>query len=572
VQGSSIDLQPDSQFRYISHGMPTTLSHMDAILCTNCGFTLVNAQSTPISPVPGILRTNCFPTDNETVQIRRAVEEVESEVAQLEWETSRVQDILKKLESKHQELKRFQSDHLALLTPARRLIPEILSEIFIQCLPSFDSLCKRWSQTPINTPLCLGQICSGWRAVVFSTPKLWATFVVDHKSTDNHLLHHHMEQWFSRSAGYPLSLAIDLYNHERQIDAITRVSDRWSNVIFSMSLRNARRFADIKSHLSQLQNLHLELCDVHPPNPPLDIFEDAPCLRSLSINSIGISLPILHTNLKLPWSQLKRLELKRWGQENSVRTLQNCTNLVDFTYKPSADEEQDETSVLVDLPCLKIIDLCGNGDHSFGILDHLVVSALRDVTIRGWFSFKACRQFASLVQRSSCYVQKLHLRSFVMREYQLMICLEHIPTLVELDIEYSAITDKLILRFTHGRTKNLLLPKLQRLRICVVDFRSTPGLFVDMIQSRWGATDGPSGDEVAKLRVVSLQYCKMDARRASAAQRRDQVISHTADDNPVIGETDDDAMDATGSDTNKWSQLDPLWAKGLDFHVDRWAI
>ena len=169
MQGSSVDLQPDSQFRYISHGMATTLSHMDAILCTICGFTLGNAQSTPISPVPGILRTNCFPTDNETVQIRRAVEEVESEVAQLEWETSRVQDILKKLESKHQELKRFQSDHLALLTPARRLIPEILSEIFIQCLPSFDSLCKRRSQTPINTPLCLGQICSGWRAVVFST-------------------------------------------------------------------------------------------------------------------------------------------------------------------------------------------------------------------------------------------------------------------------------------------------------------------------------------------------------------------------------------------------------------------
>jgi hypothetical protein len=130
--------------------------------------------------------------------------------------------------------------------------------------------------------------------------------------------------------------------------------------------------------------------------------------------------------------------------------------------------------------------------------------------------------------------------------------------------------DKLILRFTHGRTKNLLLPKLQRLRICVVDFCSTPGLFVDMIQSRWGATDGPSGDEVAKLRVVSLQYCNMDARRVSTAQRRDQAISHTADDNPVIGETDDDAMDA--SDTNKWSQLDPLRAKGLDFHVDRWAI
>jgi hypothetical protein len=373
-------------------------------------------------------------------------------------------------------VKVFHSDHLALLTPARRLIPEVLSEIFIQCLPSFDHLS---TQTPQGTPMYLGQICSGWRAVALSTPKLWATFVMTTCIRGTHLLRHNLEhEWFSRSADHPLSLSISLSDDERQIDAITRVSDRWSYVSFNMSLRNARRFSNIKSRLALLQHLELGIFYAHhlsSCNCPLDIFEDAPRLHSLSI-MVDFNQPISHFTLKLPWSQLKQLCVMGWSRENSVKTLQKCTNLVHFTYKLDAwagDGQTNETSVafpledLVYLPCLQSIDLYEQRNSGFNfLLDHLIVSALRDVTLGGQFSPIACHQFTSLLQRSSCYVQNLHLQDFTEQESQLIECLEHMPTLVELHTEYSScITDKLILRLTHGSTKNLLAPKLQRFRI-----------------------------------------------------------------------------------------------------------
>jgi len=516
-----------------------------------------------------MLHTNCVPSDDETVQIHQVVDKVGLEIAQLERDILREQDVLKKLERKCEELKVFHSDHLALLTPARRLIPEMLSKIFIQCLPSFNRLS---TQTPQGTPMYLGQICSGWRAVALSIPKLWATFVMSTYIRGTPLLRHNLEhEWFSRSASHPLSLSISLSDgDERQIDAITRVSDRWSTVYFNMSLRNARRFSNIKTHLALLQHLKLGIFYAHhlsSCNCPLDIFKDAPRLHSLSI-WVEFDEPIPYFTLKLPWSQLKQLHVMGWSRENSVKTLQKCTNLVHFTYKLdawAAYGRMDETSVafpsedLVYLPCLQSIDLYEQKGRGFDfLLDHLMVSALRDVTVGGQFSPIACHQFTSLLQRSSCYVQNLHLQDFTALESQLMECLEHMPTFVELNTEHSScITDNLILRLTHGSTKNLLAPKLQRFRIYTLQHLCCPRqLLVDMIQSRWGATDEPSDDEVANLQL----FCVFGTTKSA--------ISYTAN-NPGIAETTDDA--------DIWSQLDQARAMGLDFHVDeqlnqKWQI
>ncbi|KAF7965925.1 hypothetical protein HWV62_14440 [Athelia sp. TMB] len=57
-----------------------------------------------------------------------------------------------------------------LLSPARRVAPELLAHIFELCLPSDRS---ESAYRSYEAPLLVCQICSGWRQVALSTPQLW---------------------------------------------------------------------------------------------------------------------------------------------------------------------------------------------------------------------------------------------------------------------------------------------------------------------------------------------------------------------------------------------------------------
>ncbi|KAF8351023.1 hypothetical protein F5887DRAFT_851114, partial [Amanita rubescens] len=58
--------------------------------------------------------------------------------------------------------------------PINRLPQDVLAEIFVQCLPKIEP----WSSikglsTKDVAPLLLCRICSSWRKLVLSVPRLW---------------------------------------------------------------------------------------------------------------------------------------------------------------------------------------------------------------------------------------------------------------------------------------------------------------------------------------------------------------------------------------------------------------
>jgi len=90
-------------------------------------------------------------------------------------EMSRLQSALDKLQSQHDDLENLIRAHRQLLTPFRRLPNEVLSEIFIHCLPEKHNAIMSTQ----SAPLLLGRVCSRWRMVVYQrTPRLWATLHV----------------------------------------------------------------------------------------------------------------------------------------------------------------------------------------------------------------------------------------------------------------------------------------------------------------------------------------------------------------------------------------------------------
>ena len=98
--------------------------------------------------------------------------------------------------------------HQGFVSCIRRLPPEILSGIFVQCLPP-ETLTEPDARA---APLLLMRVCRGWREVAHGTPRLWCSlsvrpsrFLGPQQPKDLVFYHH----WLSRARGCPLSLAVD---------------------------------------------------------------------------------------------------------------------------------------------------------------------------------------------------------------------------------------------------------------------------------------------------------------------------------------------------------------------------
>lgn len=100
-------------------------------------------------------------------------------------------------------------------SPFQYLIPELLSQVFIDCL-SEDSE----SSFVNDTPLKLGRICSHWRQVALLTPSLWSRITVTQASdglsqTTADLKSRYatiIQVFMSRSATSPVSIHVNNFD------------------------------------------------------------------------------------------------------------------------------------------------------------------------------------------------------------------------------------------------------------------------------------------------------------------------------------------------------------------------
>ncbi|KAG2044650.1 hypothetical protein BDR03DRAFT_249980 [Suillus americanus] len=100
-------------------------------------------------------------------------------------------------------------------SPIWRLPTEILSEIFLYCLPEEEHVACVSRQAP----LLLTRICRQWREVALGLPSLWCRLQLDfwYEDWQERAFHHDdwqmrafgYDSWLKRSAGCPLSLRLE---------------------------------------------------------------------------------------------------------------------------------------------------------------------------------------------------------------------------------------------------------------------------------------------------------------------------------------------------------------------------
>ncbi|KAJ6582860.1 hypothetical protein DFH09DRAFT_1144787 [Mycena vulgaris] len=189
------------------------------------------------SPFENILHTNVVPSDADCQRIRDFIAGPQRECAELTDEISRMQQLLNELTQKRDALDDFIAAHLAMVSPARRLPEDIIRHVFMACLPSH--------RNPFiisnESPLLLCQICSDWRRLALSTPRLWAAVhVVVPGEPKAQVLAGLLKNWLNRSGVLPLSISVvfsRVFTREDDtvppaLGLLTSFSHRWGNIQF----------------------------------------------------------------------------------------------------------------------------------------------------------------------------------------------------------------------------------------------------------------------------------------------------------------------------------------------------
>ncbi|KAF7759691.1 hypothetical protein Agabi119p4_11386 [Agaricus bisporus var. burnettii] len=327
-------------------------------------------------------------------EVRRVMGRTLKKLEAVEMEIAGLQDRLIVLGQRKQDTESFIEVHEGFLSPIRRLVPEILQEIFWLCLP----VAHNSVLSAEGAPLVLGRVCSQWRRIAYSTPKLWCSLhitVPPLTYPQARAMFEASEAWIARSGILPLSISISnakwmqmsMDQFRPYFELITKHARRWR------SIRVQIPFADMRNFLMELdadnfpllEGFHVDrgiLGKVGMLNHPLsrkDGILSAPSLRVLSINKISRLL-----DLPVQWSLLKGLDLMHSNLHEVFEVLTLCSNLEACSFRPDTSPnpflnlQPPINRPNISLSKLRTLRMLpGRGHVSLSLLNNLAAPALR---------------------------------------------------------------------------------------------------------------------------------------------------------------------------------------------------
>ena len=271
-----------------------------------------------------LLRNNELTSEakrQETIELR----------SQVNGDLLHIDTEIQRLMAKREQVQKSLDIYNTVLSPARRLLPDILREIFHHCIgETYPILSAK------EAPMLLTRVCSQWRSVALSSPRIWTRLHIplpgnppistDYAMNDSQALElcrqvffkmmqlrrQAVNDWLDRSGSCPLSLSIaypfdhisrtNIDNDEDDVaDPLFQIihpfAPRLEHLRLSMPLSIYRRLETrVPLHsLSMLQSFTGNILSPGPPlgaasTPiPLHIIE-LPSLEALSLNFLQFTI------------------------------------------------------------------------------------------------------------------------------------------------------------------------------------------------------------------------------------------------------------------------------------------
>ncbi|KAK7025073.1 hypothetical protein R3P38DRAFT_3396062 [Favolaschia claudopus] len=294
------------------------------------------------------LGTNYCPTDAEVLEIKDLIAGPIHQLLSLDEKIAQLRKSIEKLEESRQTLSSYVAQHSALISPIRRIPEDILSEIFFASLPTHRNCVMNASEAPV----LLGRICSSWRAVSLTTPRLWAKLhIVEprHDAVNAKVIQrlNTMKTWLGRSGQCPLSISLHSENfneapsfpHAEQagmsapppkslLNELISFVGRWKHVKFVAPRAAFQVLAQLTvTDVPILESVNFSLPNIIHPDVPdrntdwtrYGIF-NGPCVSSFSSSAYDFN-----DSMPLRWHLLT--ELSSLDDEKAWQTLYRCPQL-----------------------------------------------------------------------------------------------------------------------------------------------------------------------------------------------------------------------------------------------------
>ncbi|KAG2748345.1 hypothetical protein P692DRAFT_20805227 [Suillus brevipes Sb2] len=282
-----------------------------------------------------------------------------------------------------------------------RLPTEVLSQIFLFCLPQDQHLLPK----PGLAPVLLTMICRRWREVAIGFPKLWCTLQLqfDHDDWQQRALCY--DSWLKRSRGCPLSLRIvcregsklrdvlEPYTH--QISSLTLIFSHYDKPFMVDDFHALKELTILKDGFDLKRAIDQSLSKL-PVN-----------LRRLDLTRVLVrDRQLVHST----WARLTHIEIKIHELDEFPRLLSLCPNLTFLSMDDITDPIKIEIPEPVTHANLQHLHIHGSFfndyDVGVGLFNAITLPNLGFVEFRQKGPWPH-EEFKAFVTRSKCPLESL---------------------------------------------------------------------------------------------------------------------------------------------------------------------
>ncbi|KAG2132901.1 uncharacterized protein EDB93DRAFT_1233054 [Suillus bovinus] len=303
------------------------------------------------------------------------------------------------------------NSHKAFPSAISRLPTEILTQIFLYCIPEDGDL----TPTRDLAPMLLTTVCRRWREVAVDIPSLWRRLRLEVGHGDWKQRAFCYDTYLKRSRGRQLSLTLEC--HADDSTELRSLLHPYVDQISSLSVGLFYGTGSCPVVVADFGGLEELVMYTKGSDPVLalahsithSITQLPPSMHTLKITDLWLDLKILSGFNPLAWASLTSLEIVVEALDCFPHLLRMCPNLTSLTIIGifmSAIETSDTTSH----PKLQSLRISGDlsldwiGD--FGLFDIITLPSLRAVEVRNVGTWPH-EGFKAFLTRSGCPIESL---------------------------------------------------------------------------------------------------------------------------------------------------------------------